>query len=150
MFIESKGLPKGAFRRIGSTDQHCTDDDLAVFYQSRRHTTFDETPVESAEMEDFDPAALTEYRRVRKDANPTAPELSYNDEELLRALGCAVRRHGKLSPTIAGIVLFGKHAALRRLFPSMRVDYIRVPGREWFRSRKRDSSRWICLPRSCC
>lgn len=32
VFIESKGLPKGAFRRIGSTDQHCTDDDLAVFY----------------------------------------------------------------------------------------------------------------------
>lgn len=82
-------------------------------------------------MEDFDPAALAEYRRVRKDANPTAPELAYSDEELLRALGAVVHKIGTPVPTIAGIVLFGKHAAIRRLFPLMRVDYIRVPGREW-------------------
>jgi ATP-dependent DNA helicase RecG len=34
-------------------------------------------------------------------------------------------------PTVAGLMLFGKPVALRRCFPMMRVDYIRVPGRDW-------------------
>ena len=37
IFFKAQGLPKGAFRRISSTDQHCTDDDLAVFYQGRQN-----------------------------------------------------------------------------------------------------------------
>lgn len=38
---------------------------------------------------------------------------------------------GVLLPTLAGIVLFGKPLALRRLLPMVRIDYIRVPGNEW-------------------
>ena len=33
LYFKSKGLPSGAFRRIGSTDQHCTDDDMHEFYR---------------------------------------------------------------------------------------------------------------------
>jgi ATP-dependent DNA helicase RecG len=36
-----------------------------------------------------------------------------------------------LRPTLAGIILFGKPLALRRLLPMVRIDYIRVPGNEW-------------------
>jgi ATP-dependent DNA helicase RecG len=32
---------------------------------------------------------------------------------------------------VAGVLLFGKRLALRRLFPAARVDYVRVPGIEW-------------------
>lgn len=34
-------------------------------------------------------------------------------------------------PNLAGLLLFGTKMALRRLRPMDRVDYIRVPGREW-------------------
>jgi ATP-dependent DNA helicase RecG len=34
-------------------------------------------------------------------------------------------------PTVAGVLLFGSRALLRRVFPMTRLDYIRVPGREW-------------------
>ena len=34
-------------------------------------------------------------------------------------------------PTVAGLLLFGTRQALRRCFPTTRVEYIRVPGREW-------------------
>ncbi len=81
-------------------------------------------------MEDIDPAAIEDYRQQRRAINPDAEELSWLDDDLLRSLGCAKRDSGSLKPTVAGIVLFGSTMALRRCFPMMRIDYIRVPSRQ--------------------
>jgi ATP-dependent DNA helicase RecG len=131
IFFQNRPLPGGAFRRIGSSDVRCTDDDLAVFYQERRGESFDSTLLRDADLTALDAAAIAEYRRLRAEANPTAEELRWNDEELLHALRCATRDGTTLRPTVAGLLLFGTAQALRRWFPMMRVDYIRVPGREW-------------------
>jgi ATP-dependent DNA helicase RecG len=131
VYIQKKGLEKGAFRRIGSTDQHCTDEDIALFYQLRTHRTFDETAVAGTSLDDFDGAAIAEYRRIRQLISPDAGELRFSDEQLLYALAATTLEEGNAVPTIAGLMLFGTTAALRRNFPSTRVDYIRVPGREW-------------------
>ena len=136
IFFKAQGLPKGALRRISSTDQHCTDDDLAVFYQGRQTESFDSTLVADATMADLQPEAIADYRQSRAEANPDAEELRWSDEDLLQSLGC-IRRNPQgpnpeaWQPTVAGLMLFGKPVALRRCFPMMRVDYIRVPGREW-------------------
>jgi ATP-dependent DNA helicase RecG len=132
IFFKAQGLPKGAFRRISSTDQHCTDDDLAVFYQGRQQESFDSTLVADASLDDLLPEAIADYRQSRAEANPDAEELRWSDEDLLQSLGCIRRNaHSAWQPTVAGLMLFGKPVALRRCFPMMRVDYIRVPGREW-------------------
>jgi ATP-dependent DNA helicase RecG len=131
VYIRSKGPEKGGFRRIGSTDQHLTDEDIALFYQLRTHRTFDETAVSGTTIDDLDPAALAEYRRIRSRVSPSAAELRMSDEELVYALTGSTREGDSMVPTIAGIMLFGAPAALRRHFPMTRVDYIRVPGREW-------------------
>jgi ATP-dependent DNA helicase RecG len=132
VFFKAQGLPKGALRRVGSVDQHCTDDDLAVFYQGRQRESFDASLVPDATLDDIATEALADYRKTRADANPDAEELRWTDEELLRALGCISKdEQGHLRPTVAGIMLFGTAQALRRCFPMTRVDYIRVPGRDW-------------------
>lgn len=131
LYFKATGLPKGAFRRQGSSDVHCTDDDLLVFYHDRRGETIDGSIVSGADMTAIAPEALQEYRQIRAEVNPQAEELKWNDEELLLALGCAAKDEGVIRPTVAGILLFGTVMALRRFFPMMRVDYIRVPGREW-------------------
>ena len=133
LYFKKQGLPKGAFRRIGSTDQHCTDDDLLVFYQDRRGETFDCGNLNDSDISHLDPDAITEYRRIRADVNPNAEELRWSDNELLEALGCLRKVDGSFRPTVAGVLLFGKSNALRRFFPMTRIDYIRVPGREWVR-----------------
>lgn len=132
IYFKATGLPKGAFRRIGSTDQRCTEDDLEMLYQSRQRESFDVGLVSGAEPDDIDDAAIADYRQARAEANPDAEELRWTDAELLQALN-AVRRDaaGAWKPTVAGLLLFGKALALRRCFPMTRVDYIRVPGREW-------------------
>lgn len=132
IYFKSTGLPRGAFRRIGSTDQRCTEDDLEALYASRQHESFDAGLVAGAELDDLDEKVIADYRAARAEANPDAEELRWADLELLQALN-AVRRDasGAWKPTVAGLLLFGTAVALRRSFPMMRVDYIRVPGREW-------------------
>jgi len=129
--FKAGALPGAAFRRIGSTNVHCTDDDLAVFYQDRRGESYDSTIIRDADLSALDPAMIAEYRELRASANPAAEELLWKDDELLHALRCVSSDGGALRPTVAGLLLFGAAPALRRWFPLMRIDYIRVPGREW-------------------
>lgn len=132
VYLKATGLPRGAYRRIGSSDQRCTDEDIWVLHgEPSPRQGPDQTLLGDARMDDFDPAALTEYRRLRERLHPHAEELSYGDDELLEALGAVRRTDDKFWPTLAGILLFGKSMALRRLLPMVRIDYIRVPGTEW-------------------
>jgi len=132
IYFRAQGLPRGAYRRIGSTDQRCTEDDLVALYQSRQHESFDAGVIEDATLDDLSSEAIADYRAARRDVNPDAEELRWTDDELLQAIG-AIRRNssGQSQPTVTGLILFGKPVALRRCFPMTRVDYIRVPGREW-------------------
>jgi ATP-dependent DNA helicase RecG len=88
-------------------------------------------PIADARMEDFEPQAVAEYRRLRALVNPQAEELVYGNDDMLEALSAARRIGNDLKPTLAGIVLFGKPLALRRLFPALRIDYVRVVGTQW-------------------
>ena len=129
LFFKRKGLPKGAFRRIGSTDQSCTEDDLRVFYNAHQ-SSYDGTVLEDTDWNDIDESAIVLYRRLRANTKPDAEELLYTDKELLLSLNCVTRGNDpKL--TICGLLLFGTKAAQRRCMPMMRVDYIRVPGLRW-------------------
>lgn len=131
IYIRAQGLPRGAFRRIGSSDQRCTEDDLIVLFEGRSRSTYDSQPVPEADFSELDPEAIAEYRRERGRANPKAEELSWSDEDLLIGIGCAVHDGTEIRPTVAGVLLFGSRPLLRRLYPMIRLDYIRVPGTEW-------------------
>ena len=126
--FKNQPLPKSARRRIGSTDHKCTDDDLIAFYEDRRGETYDEQFVADATMDDFDEEAIELYRKLRREVNAQAEELTWSRDDMLEALCAVKRRDGVLKPTVAGVLLFGTSRALRRLFPMLRIDYIRVPG----------------------
>jgi len=122
------GLPGGAYRRIGPTDHRCTEDDMPLFYSDRE--SYDRTVLTRTSIQDIDPNALGLYRTLRERVNPAAGELAYGDEDLLLALGC-LDPVGRVNLTVAGLLLFGSSAALRREMPMVRADYIRVPGTDW-------------------
>jgi len=122
-------LPGGAYRRLGSADVKCTDDDLALLFQQRGTLPFDATLVEDSGRDDIDPDAVAVYRTMRARGNPAAEELRLGDIDLLRALRCMDTAGSGI--TVAGMVLFGRALAQRRLFPMLRLDYVRVPGRDW-------------------
>jgi len=131
VFFKKVGLPKGAYRRIGSTNQKCSDDDLQVLYQQGLRRSYDETIVPDSLLTDLDEDAINEYRAARAEVNPAAEELRYDNRGLLESLNC-IKQEGTIwRPTVAGLILFGTRKALRKYFPMMRLDYIRVPGRAW-------------------
>ena len=131
VFLKSLGLPRGAFRRIGSSDHEGTDDDLIALYQGHQVDSHDGAILRDAVLADLDPDAIRVYRELRRAANPVAEELTWSDEDLLRALGAVAMDDGVARPTVAGLLLFGTSMAVRRCFPMMRIDYVRIPGREW-------------------
>ncbi len=131
IFFKNKPLPASAWRRGPNGDYQCHEDDLAQLFQARTINSFDETVLEQGEISDIDSDAVAEFRKERAAINPNAEELRWEDPELLLALNCLKQHRGTLKPTVAGILLFGTKQALRRSFPMVRVDYIRVPGKEW-------------------
>ena len=128
LYFKSKKLPSGAFRRIGATDQRCTDDDMHVFYLDTG--SYDQTPVKGTTLADVDENAIKRYRVLREKVNPAAEELSYSDAELLEAVGC-VNKENSNELNLAGLLLFGNSKIQRSTFPMLRADYIRVPGNTW-------------------
>lgn len=129
LFFKNKGLPSGAYRRIGAADHQCTEDDLAVFYQDLK--TLDQSIVKDAELEDLSETSIELYRNYRRKVNPSAEELTYTDEELLMAISAIKRENKVLRVTYTGLLTFGSRLALRRLLPMVRVDYIRTSTNEW-------------------
>lgn len=134
LYFPKDGLPRGIYRRIGSSDQRCTEDDLYVFYS--REDSADGDPIEGTTLADVDPEAIRLYKILREKVRPDAAELMMETPELLKALGCVDRKE----PTrlnLAGILLFGTQAVQRQIVPAVRVDYLRVPGNEWVKDPER-------------
>lgn len=131
VYIKKKDAKHGTYRRIGSTDQRCGDNDLEELYQARKNQSLDSMAVTTTDIHDVDERAVNAYRRLRAEVKKDAEELTYDNEELLNALGATTRVKGEHHLTTAGLLLFGKLSALRRELPMMRVDYMRVNGREW-------------------
>jgi ATP-dependent DNA helicase RecG len=131
VYVRSVGLPRGAFRRIGSTDQRFTDEDLAQIAALSSRTPFDQRAVDGATVDDLSPDAIRAAREEFRVAQPASELHGASDSEFLRAIGALVPGGDGLTPSVAGIVLFGAPLALRRLMPAMRVDYIRVRGTQW-------------------
>ncbi len=129
VYFKSEGLPRGAFRRIGSSDQRCTDDDLFIFYN--KEDTLDSSIIKDTSLYDLSEEAVQIYRNLRSKVNPYAEELQYSDTELLQSIGCIKKDNGSWHLTYTGLLVFGKRQSHRRLIPMVRVDYVRVPGNEW-------------------
>ena len=131
LYIENLGPTKGAFIRVGPSDQKCTGEDLSAIYQARSNKSFDSLVLENLSIDVLNPLAIDEYRRLRRLVDSSAAELKLDDEKLLLSLKCISEVKGELHPTVTGVFLFGKRDVLHSEYPMQRFDYIRMPGTQW-------------------
>jgi ATP-dependent DNA helicase RecG len=134
VFIRKLGLEKGTFRRIGSSDQRCTRHDLDLLYQLRSAMPYENEVLNNVSWKDIDIDAIADYRRQRALVDPEAAELRFDDKKLLEALCCLDHNKEGIVPNVAGLLLFGRKEALRRMLPTdARVDYVITEGPKWIR-----------------
>lgn len=133
IYRRAAGLKNGAFRRNGPSDVRCTERDLQFFFADRDGSEYDlALPQVRVSVDDLDHEAIEFYRRKIEARKSAAHITEWSDEELLVGRNCLIERDGEFVPTIAGLVLFGKTASLRRAMPmASRIDYIRIRGRDW-------------------
>ena len=79
----------------------------------------------------FQKMLLEYYKKLRRNVNPAAEELSYTNTELLEALSALRKDKNELKVTYTGLLCFGSRQAQRKLLPMTRIDYIRVSTNHW-------------------
>jgi ATP-dependent DNA helicase RecG len=131
IYLRSTGVPGGAYRRIGASDVRCSDDDIRLLHTLAQEGRYEDSFALDGAMADLDDDVIEDYRKVLVDQNPDTAIKGYDRDRFVQALGGARPDGATLRPTVAGLVLFAKRAALRRLYPGLRVDYVRVNGTRW-------------------
>ncbi|MEC9039926.1 ATP-binding protein [Marinobacter sp. bablab_jr008] len=121
----------GVWRRGLNGDYECTQAELEPLLLAKSGLGFEQVVLPGAEWDDLDPDVIVLYRQLRARVRPHAEELQVSDQEMLRALNLAKKHNGEWLPNVAGLLLMGKPLALRRLLPSVRVDYVRISGTQW-------------------
>jgi ATP-dependent DNA helicase RecG len=72
---------------------------------------------------DLDPLEIARLRRMIEENHGDAALLELGDEEMARALGLTRQEQRGSTPTVAGLLLLGKEAALRGNLPSHEVAF---------------------------
>ena len=90
--------------------------DLGLLYYS----TF---PVPEATVDDFDPLERERLRQMVERYGGDRSLLALSDQELEGALGLVAQQNGRRVPTIAGLLLIGREAALRDKIPTHEVAF---------------------------
>ncbi len=80
-------------------------------------------PVAAATSEDFDPLERERLRQAAERYGGDRSLLGLSDDELDGALGLVCFEEGRPRPTVAGLVLLGREAALRRHLPTHEVAF---------------------------
>lgn len=80
-------------------------------------------PVTGATTADFDPLERERLRQLIERYGGDRTLLSLSDEELDGALGFVRSRHGDRIPTITGLLILGREAALREFIPTHEVAF---------------------------
>jgi|Deesub1362A_J573_1020465.scaffolds.fasta_scaffold03300_8 predicted HTH transcriptional regulator len=86
--------------------------DRMMFFE-RGLISFEETVVYDLSLEDLDVGLVTEFRQQYERANRT--KLTLPDRDLLLSMGCLAIEKGKIHPTMAGLLLFGRHPSRQGL-----------------------------------
>ena len=81
--------------------------------------------VEGASWEDIDPLEVERYRRAVRESGGRGDRalVDFSDEELAKALGVVEGNHEVRRIRLAGLLLFGREASLRRLLPTHEVAF---------------------------
>jgi ATP-dependent DNA helicase RecG len=131
VYITSRGVSNGAYRRIGSSDIRMTDEDLTRIAAERSGVSPDQQVAFGSSIEMLDSDLIRRYRNRLRIVRPDSPLLGFDDLELLRALSLVVDDGATVRPNRACVLLFGNHLEILRVFPGHEFQVLEVEGTGW-------------------
>jgi ATP-dependent DNA helicase RecG len=116
-FVKDKGVERGTFVRIGSNSLPASPEKVAELERARRMGAWDQEPIGGLTRADLDQRAIKRWLDVVGE-RPT--------DAKLRGLGVLAEYGGRLVPTRAGVILFGREQAIH--FPDAQIRCVRFRG----------------------
>lgn len=122
-YRRAEGLERGVYIRVGRHTLRANADLIEELKRQSRGITFDTLPVYQADPEDLDHDKILDFFQKRRGR----PRVTITSE-LLEAYQIIAKEHGKMYPTTAGILLFGKNP--QKLFSEGMVICTHYAGEE--------------------
>ncbi|MBL7065406.1 MAG: putative DNA binding domain-containing protein [Anaerolineae bacterium] len=92
--------------------------ELASWRADRGQIDVTARPLPGATWDNLDPLEFARLRRMVEENRGDAALLELSDQEIARALGLVRADDGMLTPTLAGLLLVGREAALQKYVPA--------------------------------
>lgn len=118
------------FLRLGSEKREATREELSRLMDEARPLGFENVPVIGSSVDDIDEAHLWSFvKEFEGDAFEAASLADYPTGEVLRRdLLLGASRMGEVSPTVAGVLLFGRDERVSELLPRSEITASRYAG----------------------
>lgn len=119
-----QGPVNGAYVRVADGDRKLTQYELHALLERRQQPRFDAEPVADATLDELDQGLLQRFlQRIRSRRSARWEELP--DLEVLRTFKVVVDLDGRVVPTLAGYLCFGRYPQER--YPGLCITFVRYP-----------------------
>jgi ATP-dependent DNA helicase RecG len=113
--------------RIGSTKREADGDEIAQLFTRFRCAHFEDLPMVTASVDDVDEALVWSYSRdIEGDA--FKEPAGFPTAQALCDLRLAVDYGARITPTLAGLLLFGTDSAVQAAIPQSQLELVRYSG----------------------
>ncbi len=116
-YYKPAGLSGGAYIRVGDGDRRMTEYEIYTYLSSRGPVADDRQPVPEASLDDLDTDLITSYISRLRSRKPDATYLRDSQPRLLRTLNILTRETGANTPTLAGLLTFGRYP--QQFYPNL-------------------------------
>ena len=96
------------YMRVGTTSRVASREEEARLYQSTRLVHYDKKVLYDAEIGDLDPLRVTDYLARVQGWDVSESSIDTETVRVLQNIDLVVEDQGRLFPTVAGMLLFGK------------------------------------------
>lgn len=113
----------GSYRRDGEGDYHCSKEEVDHMLAEAQENSGTQI-VEEFDLQSLESATIERYRKRFARQRPGHMWLALSWEEFLEKIGAAgAGEDGKLYPTTAGLLMFGKEKDIVKKYPCYALDY---------------------------
>ncbi|WMB29637.1 BlaI/MecI/CopY family transcriptional regulator [Streptococcus didelphis] len=112
--------------RQGTGDYRCSQEQINTMLRDSAKESFDGTLIQNFSILDLDEETINRYREKFNNINTEHPFSKLNTEQFLLKINALRkdRKDNKVKPTVAGLLIFGKHTAIKEFIPHYNVEYV--------------------------